>query len=617
MKKRNSKTLAVLLISIILVGIGFSVALYLLCSSISNISKSHQAIITPYHFSENYPDKKPPSPEYPIKLEKLPSNFSQLDKISEYEIDIQNITEVLNYGKTVVKVGNEADYNSLINSMIENKNPILIDNQLLSLTFLSQLELIKEDFIKQEIIEYAPIYKKKLEKNLFIKTLYPFHRGKINNLIDAFSSCIGIDECVRAYSDINVEELTFLRLMGYEEYADKIEILKLLKKDTLSTGFIPLLPNILNTNDIEVINQWDSDSFELSSNNDQSLNYGDECEIRANVNSELLDRMIEFISFLTIEVETRNYEIEELNNLKENLLTLRQISLGEEGKSRDVLIDILSSQVFDIKYSNILLTTFHENDKEIIYSTPILKYSRIIPTVNNENIEEDYDIKPLPLVSGKVRIPILMYHQIATTDNLNIKRLFVSPQTFEKQIAYLVRKNYRIIDTSELYSILQSGEQPKQKTVMLTFDDSTKSHYDAAYPILRKYHVTGVFFVIASRSLLSSSQLKEMSDNGMDIQSHSNTHLDFSKATHDMISKEASLSKSILEGITKKEVDAIAYPGCLARNNDLGIMSNNGYKLGFSCGRFIDISMKNRLYISRVHVDDDMESFIKTLSVGL
>jgi peptidoglycan/xylan/chitin deacetylase (PgdA/CDA1 family) len=159
-----------------------------------------------------------------------------------------------------------------------------------------------------------------------------------------------------------------------------------------------------------------------------------------------------------------------------------------------------------------------------------------------------------------------MYHQITQApagQNSFQTGLYVDPSDLEKEMAYLVKKNYKSITPLEYYNLLMSGENPTQKTVMITFDDGVENQYTNAYPILKKYDLTGVFYIIAQRSAITAAQSKEMSDNGMVIDSHSSTHVDLTKVTDPtQLSYEVISSKYALQTTTGKTVYSFAYPGC-------------------------------------------------------
>jgi peptidoglycan/xylan/chitin deacetylase (PgdA/CDA1 family) len=237
---------------------------------------------------------------------------------------------------------------------------------------------------------------------------------------------------------------------------------------------------------------------------------------------------------------------------------------------------------------------------------------------NRDNFNMEYDITPSPQLEGTVRIPILMYHHIATpsSDSSEFKKgLYVEPEMFEKQIAYLTKKNYKSISIEEFYNILQTGINPSQKSIVISFDDSLLSHYHNAFPILKKYGHTGVFFVPSEVGLLPKEQLIEMSNSGMDIQSHSATHPLLNRINNRaMLEREVVGSKKTLEELTGRSVTAFAYPGCVGNSVVFRMVSDSGYNMGFSCGRSIDHSIDGRLVLPRTQVYNDMNQFLTILS---
>lgn len=247
-----------------------------------------------------------------------------------------------------------------------------------------------------------------------------------------------------------------------------------------------------------------------------------------------------------------------------------------------------------------------------------IKDKRENTKINSNNFDEEYDVNRTNQPNGTVRIPVLMYHQIENVPagvSSFVAGLFTSPEEFERQIAYITKKNYKTVSSKEFYEILQSGMNPEQKTVMLTFDDSTISHYTNAYRILKKYNQVGTFFVTSHRSQISNDQLKEMSENGMDIQSHTQTHPDLVKLyDSSRIQSEIGGSKIELEARTGKSVIALAYPGCVADRKAYSAMSNNGYLLGFSCGKSIDHRFSSKYSIARVHNPYNVDDLKKILS---
>lgn len=267
------------------------------------------------------------------------------------------------------------------------------------------------------------------------------------------------------------------------------------------------------------------------------------------------------------------------------------------------------SKIYNLNGKYLLLHTTEDNILTVGTTDSYIEY-----TANSS----EYDIQPIVQSSGTIRLPVLMYHQIdnAPEGSTNfVKGLYLSPLEFEKQIAYLIKKEYETVSIQQFLDILKSEEIQNTKSILLTFDDGTPSHYTKAYKILKKYNLKGTFFVVSGKLRISKTEIKEMSDNGMDIQSHTVLHQDLVKLQEmEGIQSEIGGSKIAIENITGKQVISIAYPGCVADSRAFTTAKNNGYELGFSCGKSIDHRYSNSMSISRVHNPRNIDDLKKILS---
>jgi peptidoglycan/xylan/chitin deacetylase (PgdA/CDA1 family) len=128
-----------------------------------------------------------------------------------------------------------------------------------------------------------------------------------------------------------------------------------------------------------------------------------------------------------------------------------------------------------------------------------------------------------------------MYHYIsdppANADKYRLD-LSVTPESFESQLIYLAENGYQVITLYELYSHLANHTPLPDKPVILTFDDGYRDAYEHAFPLLKKYKMTGTFFVVSDfinnqyPAYLTWDMVQEMSAAGMQIESHSRTHPD-------------------------------------------------------------------------------------------
>lgn len=86
-----------------------------------------------------------------------------------------------------------------------------------------------------------------------------------------------------------------------------------------------------------------------------------------------------------------------------------------------------------------------------------------------------------------------MYHHI---NNHTRNLVTISPGDFEKQIAYLAHKGYKTLNMAEALAYLRGGRPLHGREVLLTFDDGFLDNWVYAYPILHRYGLKAVLFLV-------------------------------------------------------------------------------------------------------------------------
>jgi peptidoglycan/xylan/chitin deacetylase (PgdA/CDA1 family) len=112
----------------------------------------------------------------------------------------------------------------------------------------------------------------------------------------------------------------------------------------------------------------------------------------------------------------------------------------------------------------------------------------------------------------------------------------VEADRFEEQAGFLYRNGYQTLTADEFYECLVGNKPMPERAVLLTFDDGFKSLRTVAFPILKKYGLRAVCFIIpglidqeekkrSNGELCSWHEIKEMHEAGViDFQSHSMYH---------------------------------------------------------------------------------------------
>jgi peptidoglycan/xylan/chitin deacetylase (PgdA/CDA1 family) len=192
-------------------------------------------------------------------------------------------------------------------------------------------------------------------------------------------------------------------------------------------------------------------------------------------------------------------------------------------------------------------------------------------------------------------IPILYYHFIKLPSaNTRIKGLYTSVKHFEWQIKFLKSKGFAFITFED---VRNGNYEKKKRNVILTFDDGCDSLYYNAFPVLKKYGIKAVIYVVAKSigarnivwplnenldplNILTKEQIHEMTNFGIEFGSHLCHHVHLPQLSLNEIKSELSESKLILESELGREVYSVAYPFGSYNNDVLKIALETGYQFG-------------------------------------
>jgi peptidoglycan/xylan/chitin deacetylase (PgdA/CDA1 family) len=164
-------------------------------------------------------------------------------------------------------------------------------------------------------------------------------------------------------------------------------------------------------------------------------------------------------------------------------------------------------------------------------------------------------------------ITILGYHEIEAPGQARLGSPFtLSHEGFESHLRLLSENGARTIRLDSLLSDVGETPQPRAPRVAITFDDGHASDHQRAFKLLERYGYSGTFFVTTSHidsdpKWLTSAQIREMADAGMEFGSHTHTHPYLDDLASERIVDELTGSKRILEEILGHEVRVLACPG--------------------------------------------------------
>jgi peptidoglycan/xylan/chitin deacetylase (PgdA/CDA1 family) len=191
-------------------------------------------------------------------------------------------------------------------------------------------------------------------------------------------------------------------------------------------------------------------------------------------------------------------------------------------------------------------------------------------------------------ILARPQVPILCYHQIrnwTATDGKMGKDYIVPIAEFKSQMKMLADSGYHTILPDQLYDYLVYGKKLPKKPIMLTFDDTKLDQYTAAIPEMNKYGFKGVFFImtvsIGKANYMSKAQIKELSDAGHVIGSHTYDHQNVKKYQGDDWLTQIEKPTKTLQEITGKEVKYFAYPFGLWNKEAIPELKKRGFTSAF------------------------------------
>lgn len=236
----------------------------------------------------------------------------------------------------------------------------------------------------------------------------------------------------------------------------------------------------------------------------------------------------------------------------------------------------------------------------------------------------------LPQFSG---IPVLMYHKTHPSEP---NFLNVPPEMLRKQWTYLKSKGYKAVHLQEFIDIVTGTKPlPKEKIVLITFDDGYLNNYEYAYPLLKDFNWCATFFIIANTIVTGTLQeedatsvkmtLKEynaLDPNLVQCALHGFMHENFSEYNLEQLITIMHKSMEMLHQHNVPFYKTLAYPyGSRPKCQDEYIkwLANNEFYTAFRIGNKINsLPIKDLYNINRIDIrgEDSLEVFKAKLKVG-
>lgn len=250
------------------------------------------------------------------------------------------------------------------------------------------------------------------------------------------------------------------------------------------------------------------------------------------------------------------------------------------------------------------------------------------------SVEEVYPEKPTelsikedPVVGDitetkSIHVPILIYHSVSPHhpgESPVVKYYNVDPKIFEKQLIYLRDGGYNVISMSDLANALYGRETLPPKPVIITFDDGWKSQYIYAFPLLKKYHDTALFYIYTNvtdhERFMTWEDIKKMDEEGMTIGGHTRSHPYLTDIKNRaQLQDEIMVGKKILEEHLGKTVDHFAYPFGHYSSDAISVVKEAGYKSARSTYVGTHHTLDDLYTLKGGEVSDDFDAFVDLIS---
>ncbi len=108
----------------------------------------------------------------------------------------------------------------------------------------------------------------------------------------------------------------------------------------------------------------------------------------------------------------------------------------------------------------------------------------------------------LQKAASRNRLTVLAYHRITEITAVDFRgfepNVSASPAMFEQQMAY-ISQQFNVISLADLLAWLFNARPLPPYPLLITFDDGYLDNYQNAFPILKKYRLPAIIFLMTSR----------------------------------------------------------------------------------------------------------------------
>ncbi|MFK7803263.1 MAG: glycosyltransferase [Anaerolineae bacterium] len=262
---------------------------------------------------------------------------------------------------------------------------------------------------------------------------------------------------------------------------------------------------------------------------------------------------------------------------------------------------------------------------QLFQKSPV-KISGKKPRVAAEIIEMELPTELEELVASQVlwngcgeQMPVLMYHRVAPTGSEALSDWRVTPEEFEKQLAYLQQAGFHSVSPKDWRAWVDDKTPFAKGGIHITFDDGYTDFAEFAWPLLKKYGFSATVNLVANQiggynawdeeefgekvPLMSWQEIRALQADGVDFASHSVNHRALDRISPFKAWRELKQSKHILEEGLDIPIDTIAYPFGLHNRLVHLLAGLAGYAYAFTCQPGAVTTRHSMLAMPRIEIE--------------
>jgi len=227
-----------------------------------------------------------------------------------------------------------------------------------------------------------------------------------------------------------------------------------------------------------------------------------------------------------------------------------------------------------------------------------------------------------------------MYHSV--TVNGPVDYLTIRAADLEQQLQYLHEQGYTTISTQQLIDHQYAQQPLPPKSVLLTFDDGYHDNYTLLYPLLVKYRMKALVFLVASLvrqtgqvssedKFMSEEQLREMDAGVVEFGLHTFNHSSYREMTATQIAEDIDQCRALLQKMRVPVMPVLAYTyGAYPKNGQpwramTQVLKGKNIRLAFRIGnRLNQFPVKEPYVVQRIDIrgNESFRQFQKKLKRG-